>query len=180
MDENTGKCTQQLYSFSGNLSPLDEELSVHFRGPLTLLQFGVYYPSSNSKRQIDDQDCNVKHVHHKHKRATEVVQVTQTVFVDGNGNTVTSQALQTSTVESSPAVSSAAADDNANSGSGSSAGSGSGYGSVSALDGEGKAYRSDISTKSAPTSTSAQPSSSETASVDGAWTRDSYYSRIHR
>ena len=99
----------------------------------------------------------------------------QTVFVDGNGNTVTSQALQTSTVESSPAVSSAAADDNANSGSGSSAGSGSGYGSVSALDGEGKAYRSDISTKSAPTSTSAQPSSSETASVDGAWTRDSYY-----
>ena len=74
------------------------------------------------------------------KRATEVVQVTQTVFVDGNGNTVTSQALQTSTVESSPAVSSAAADDNANSGSGSgsSAGSGSGYGSVSALDGEGK------------------------------------------
>ena len=104
MDENTGKCTQQLYSFSGNLSPLDEELSVHFRGPLTLLQFGVYYPSSsgNSKRQIDDQDCNVKHVHHKHKRATEVVQVTQTVFVDGNGNTVTSQALQTSTVESSP------------------------------------------------------------------------------
>lgn len=180
MDENTGKCTQQLYSFSGNLSPLDEELSVHFRGPLTLLQFGVYYPSSsgNSKRQIDDQDCNVKHVHHKHKRATEVVQVTQTVFVDGNGNTVTSQALQTSTVESSPAVSSAAAaNDNANSGSGSgsSAGFGSGYGSVSALDGEGKAYRSDISTKSAPTSTSAQPSSSETASVDGAWTRDSYY-----
>ena len=59
----------------------------------------------------------------------------------------------------------------------SSAGSGSGYGSVSALDGEGKAYRSDISTKSAPTSTSAQPSSSETASVDGAWTRDSYYTQ---
>ena len=83
MDENTGKCTQQSYSFSGNLSPLDEELSVHFRGPLTLLEFGVYYPSSsgNSKRQIDDQDCNVKHVHHKHKRATEVVQVTQTVLL---------------------------------------------------------------------------------------------------
>ena len=83
MDESTGKCTQQSYSFSGNLSPLDEELSVHFRGPLTLLQFGVYYPSSsgNSKRQIDDQDCNVKHVHHKHKRATEVVQVTQTVLL---------------------------------------------------------------------------------------------------
>ena len=103
-----------------------------------MLEFGVYYPSSsgNSKRQIDDQDCNVKHVHHKHKRATEVVQVTQTVFVDGNGNTVTSQALQTSTVESSPVVSSAAAaNDNADSGSSSSAGSGSGsgYGSVSAL-----------------------------------------------
>lgn len=175
MDENTGKCTQKSYSFSGNLSPLDEELSVHFRGPLKLLEFGVYYPSSNgnSKRQVDEQDCNTKHVHHKHKRATEVVQVTQTVFVDGNGNTVTSQALQTSTIETNSAASSPAANNDANSGSGS--GSGSGYGSVSALDGEGKAYRTDISTKSAPTSTSAQPSSSETASADGAWTRDSHY-----
>lgn len=98
MDEDSGSCSQESYSFSGNLSPLDEELSVHFRGPLKLLQFGVYYPSgSNSKRQVED--CNTQHIHHKHKRATEIVQVTQTVLIDGNGNTVTSQTTETSTAD---------------------------------------------------------------------------------
>lgn len=32
-------------TFSGSNSPLDEELSVHFRGPLSLSQFAVYYSS---------------------------------------------------------------------------------------------------------------------------------------
>lgn len=93
MDESSGKCTQKSKSFSGNLSPLDEELSVHFRGPLKLLKFGVYYPSDGSNKKRDEpEDCTttLQHAHHKHKRAT--VEVTQTVLVDGNGNTVTSTA----------------------------------------------------------------------------------------
>ncbi|GBL49454.1 hypothetical_protein [Candidozyma auris] len=94
MDENSGKCTQETHHFSGNLAPLNEELSFHFRGPLKLKQFGVYYPKGgNSKRDAEaDEDCSTtKHVHHKHvKRATAFV--TQTVFVDQYGNTVTSTA----------------------------------------------------------------------------------------
>lgn len=168
MDESSGSCTQQSYSFSGNLSPLDEELSVHFRGPLKLLQFGVYYPSgSNSKAKREVEDCNTQHIHHKHKRATEVVQVTQTVLVDGNGNTVTSQTTETATV-----------DDNAqqqqDTSSSSSSSAAAGTTSITNLAGQGKAYRS-ISTSSAPTTTSSDSSSSETASADGAWERDTYY-----
>lgn len=97
MDENSGKCTQKTYEFSGNLAPLNEDLSLHFRGPLKLKQFGVYYPASGSKnnKRADDEDCSTtKHVHHKHvKRATAFV--TQTVFVDQYGNTVTSSATDT-------------------------------------------------------------------------------------
>lgn len=96
MDESSGSCSSETVSFSGTLSPLDEELSVHFRGPLKLLQFGVYYPasSSNAKRD-DDEDCTTtQHVHHKHvKRATAIV--TQTVFVNQKGQTVTSSATLT-------------------------------------------------------------------------------------
>ncbi|KAI5967297.1 TOS1 [Candida margitis] len=167
MDEDSGSCSQESYSFSGNLSPLDEELSVHFRGPLKLLQFGVYYPSnssSNSKRELDEEDCNTQHVHHKHKRATEIVQVTQTVMVDSNGNTVTSQTTETTNADNGQDTSSSS----------SSSAAGSGTTSITNLAGEGKAYRS-ISTSSAPTTTSSQSSSSETASADGAWERDTYY-----
>lgn len=86
MDEGLATCQQQPYSFSGLLAPLDEELLVHFRGPIKLLQFGVYYPlgSANQKRL----ECNeVQHVHHRHvKRATAIV--TETVVVNQNGQPV--------------------------------------------------------------------------------------------
>lgn len=110
MNEDTGKCTQETKSFSGNLSPLDEELSLHFRGPLKLLQFGVYYQSSgsNAKRE-DTEDCSTtRHAHHKHvKRATDIV--TQTVYVDQNGNTVT--VLDSSSTATTPATAGAADDE---------------------------------------------------------------------
>ena len=51
MDEDSGSCSQETKTFSGKLAPLDEELSAHFRGPLKLLQFGVYYPSSGSNNK---------------------------------------------------------------------------------------------------------------------------------
>mmetsp|Transcript_1812 Transcript_1812/g.1967 ORF Transcript_1812/g.1967 Transcript_1812/m.1967 type:complete len:220 (-) Transcript_1812:310-969(-) len=136
MDEDSGSCSQESKSFSGNLAPLDEELSAHFRGPLKLLQFGVYYPSSGSsnKKREDEEECTTKHVHHKHKRATEIVEVTQTVIVDGNGNTQTSLATTTATAGSGKAAdqdttktstASATATGGSGSGSGSSSGSGS-------------------------------------------------------
>ncbi|KAI5953148.1 TOS1 [Candida jiufengensis] len=168
MDETSGTCSQQSYSFSGNLSPLDEELSVHFRGPLALKQFGVYYPSSGSnqkKREINNEDCNTQHFHHKHKRATEIVEVTQTVFVDGNGNLVTSQQTSTSTEQpqvQQPQVQSQSEQETIAQ-------------PVTSADIQNKAYRS-LSTQSAPTTTSSTSSqSTETANVGGAWERSSYY-----
>lgn len=94
MDETSCECTQSQLSFSGTMSPLDEELSVHFRGPIQLKQFGVYYPqgSSYAKRdQVPSEDCTTtQHVHHKHKRApvVEYQEVTKTVYKDINGNII--------------------------------------------------------------------------------------------
>lgn len=102
MDETSGVCQQSSKSFSGSLSPLDEELSVHFRGPVNLLQFGVYYPNGGSglSKRSDDEDqeepCVETVQKHKHKRevAVEYVEVTSTVFVNQNGQSVTSSVVQ--------------------------------------------------------------------------------------
>ncbi|QLG70839.1 hypothetical protein HG535_0A07820 [Zygotorulaspora mrakii] len=95
MDENSCSCSQSSVQVSGSLAPLDEELSVHFRGPVRLLQFGVYYPAGNSnlnKRDEDDVDCVQTVQKHQHKRdvAVQYVEVTSTVYVNGNGESVTS------------------------------------------------------------------------------------------
>ncbi|KAG7661551.1 TOS1 [[Candida] subhashii] len=153
MDESTGTCGQQPYSFSGNLSPLDEELSVHIRGPLKLLQFGVYYPSPQNQKREEEPECNTKHVHHRHKRAVEIVAVTETVIVDGQGNTISAPATQTSTVADE--LSTTLPDNN----------------QLSSLEGF---QQPSISTQSAPTTTS-QASAEPSAVAGGAWTRSSYY-----
>lgn len=81
MDES-GSSLTAAYSFSGDMAPLDEELSVHFRGPLKLSQFAVYYPASGSskkKRDAAADECSsVKHVHHKHVKR-DIVYLTKTV-----------------------------------------------------------------------------------------------------
>lgn len=136
MDSNTGSCTSQPFSFSGNLAPLNE-LSVHFRGPLKLLQFGVYYPASGSSKR-EDQECQPRHAHHQHKRAVEYV--THVV-----------------TVNNQPAVPSTLSTVNPLS------------------DGVNKAYRSDISTKSAPTTTSSGTSTPSTVAASGDWVRSAYF-----
>jgi len=160
MDETSGQCSQQPYSFSGNLSPLDEELSVHFRGPLKLLQFGVYYPSSSNQKREDDEECVTKHVHHKHKRATEIIEVTETVLVDAQGNPISTTAIiATVSVESAPAP----------------AGTASPVGPANGA-GQGNTNSPDVSTNSPPTTTSSNSVSGSTASVAaGDWERSSYY-----
>lgn len=104
MDENSCGCSSQPFQFSGTMAPLDEELSVHFRGPIKLAQFGVYYPQGSplvKRDDNDDDDCTTtKHIHHKHKRAAaiEYQYVTQTVFHDANGNIISTEEA-TSTVK---------------------------------------------------------------------------------
>lgn len=106
MDESSCACVQgSSTAFSGSLAPLDEELSVHFRGPLNLKQFGVYYPASGSalrKRDNADAPCEetvAAKPQHKHRRdvAVEYVEVTSTVWVDANGNVVNGEAAAAAT-----------------------------------------------------------------------------------
>ncbi|CAD6442185.1 96f09121-de62-402b-b8d4-8d082bf913ba [Sclerotinia trifoliorum] len=48
---SNGICSSTPKSFSGPISPLDEEVSFHFRGPLRLKQFAVYTPSTTTTRK---------------------------------------------------------------------------------------------------------------------------------
>ncbi|CAI4275511.1 CCN_G0003580.mRNA.1.CDS.1 [Saccharomyces cerevisiae] len=108
MDESSCACTQADFTASGSLAPFNEELSVHFRGPIELLQFGVYYPNGESnalKKRSEKQSIEsckegeavVSRHKHQHKRdvAVEYVQVTSTVYVDSNGQTVTADSTNT-------------------------------------------------------------------------------------
>ncbi|CCE85191.1 Piso0_004773 [Millerozyma farinosa CBS 7064] len=192
MDEDTGECSQQDYQFSGNLAPLNEELSVHFRGPLKLLQFGVYYPSgsSSNKKREEAEECTTQHVHHKHKRATQVVEVTQTVVVDGNGNSITSQETATATAGNDQGSGNnnqaAAASSSTEGGAGSSApgtsstegGASSSAPGTSAASSSAAASSSDSGAGSASASSSSSSASSSSSSSSGSsgdWERVAYY-----
>ncbi|KAF6240147.1 hypothetical protein HO173_001757 [Letharia columbiana] len=55
MNANTGDCSSVRYNYSGSLSPLNEELSLHIRGPTWLKQVAVYMPTTiaNEKRSTE-------------------------------------------------------------------------------------------------------------------------------
>lgn len=86
-DDKTCSSTKQ--SFSGSLSPLDEELSVHFRGPIQLENFAVYTKSGGSNQK---REAIAPQLHHRHveKRDPAVVYKAETataiVTVNGAGN----------------------------------------------------------------------------------------------
>lgn len=85
IDTNSCSCSSKPVAFSGSLSPLDKEISIHFRGPLNLKQFAYYsYNNTKTKRSDVDFENNDKepaigkrHAHHVHKR--DIVYVTQVV-----------------------------------------------------------------------------------------------------
>ncbi|RDW87559.1 hypothetical protein BP5796_03253 [Coleophoma crateriformis] len=89
-----GECSSVPINFNGPLSPLDGEVSVHFRGPLQLKQFAAYTPSStNSKTKRARSDSFAhrkghKHSHHKKhadfKDQMEKRQEWVTATIDGN------------------------------------------------------------------------------------------------
>lgn len=58
MDADSCVCTKATQNFSGPLSPLDEDLSIHFRGPIQIAQFAAYSldtasTSEKRKRQLN-------------------------------------------------------------------------------------------------------------------------------
>lgn len=85
MDLDSCTCSYAPKPVSG--SPLNEGVSLHFRGPLQLKQFAVYYPEQNyNKRSHAHQHLGRHHAHHK--RAMVVETVYRTVVVDPSGHTL--------------------------------------------------------------------------------------------
>lgn len=92
MDSSSCSCEQEDHSFSGTFAPLDEELSVHFRGPVRLLQFGVYYPAGSPQKRdvnaVGGEDCKETVARHRHRRdvAVEYQEITSTLVVPYTGD----------------------------------------------------------------------------------------------
>ncbi|KAL8794335.1 MAG: hypothetical protein Q9195_003162 [Heterodermia aff. obscurata] len=71
MNTSTGACTTQQYDYTGSLSPLNEELALHVRGPTWLKQLAVYIPGpALTKRNVGKQRSRdlIRHNHGHHHR----------------------------------------------------------------------------------------------------------------
>ncbi|ODQ51076.1 hypothetical protein SAICODRAFT_67294 [Saitoella complicata NRRL Y-17804] len=89
MDTSSCTCTSQTKSFSGSLAPVNEELSLHFRGPIQIAKVAVYNLQSGSsaakKRDVEpsSSDCpkakRTGHSHHRRSAVVEEVWITETV-----------------------------------------------------------------------------------------------------
>lgn len=76
MDGDSGSCESTPFGYSGSMSPLDEEVSIHVRGPAKLKQFAVYTPgnSSSSENKVRRSATARRHAHahaHAHKREAD-------------------------------------------------------------------------------------------------------------
>lgn len=70
MDSTSGTCGSSPQGYSGSMSPFDEEVSMHFRGPLNLKQFAVYTPeSSSSKAKMARRSAHERRHAHGHGHA---------------------------------------------------------------------------------------------------------------
>ncbi|KAL1303661.1 hypothetical protein AAFC00_007016 [Neodothiora populina] len=66
MDSTSSTCSSSPFGYSGSMSPLDEEVSLHFRGPLALKQFAVYTPGSSSSKAKKAKRSGMKRHGHEH------------------------------------------------------------------------------------------------------------------
>ncbi|KAI1766707.1 putative TOS1-like glycosyl hydrolase-domain-containing protein [Hypoxylon sp. FL1150] len=74
--DNSGTCTYEDKDYSGPIAPFDEDLTMHFRGPLQLAQVAVYTPSSSSSKRDAPKPHSKRHGHqhqHLHKKHHEHV-----------------------------------------------------------------------------------------------------------
>ncbi|KAF2417230.1 hypothetical protein EJ08DRAFT_622322, partial [Tothia fuscella] len=87
MDPITGACSSSPQPFSGSMSPLDEDISLHFRAPLKLKQFAVYKPTSdNPQTHLKGNTHARRHAHsefHQHAKKKRDVGDMVTATIDG-------------------------------------------------------------------------------------------------
>jgi len=108
MVEGTCSVSTAPFAYSGPLAPFNEPITWHFRGPIELKNFAVYYPSSSTtaqkqkKRDATQQRRHAhRHLQHKHKRAVAVEYKTEIVYVTSyaDGNPIVSPTMVSSIVE---------------------------------------------------------------------------------
>ncbi|WPH02498.1 Hypothetical protein R9X50_00536300 [Acrodontium crateriforme] len=79
-----GSCSTAPHAYSGSMCPLDEELSMHFRGPIQLKSVAVYAPQSGSKARRSAHASKHAHHHaHGHNHKERAVGDMVTATIDG-------------------------------------------------------------------------------------------------
>ena len=172
MDSTSGTCGSTPYGYSGSMSPLDEEVSMHVRGPINMKQFAVYMPTTSSANTYNKNKRSAHarrhaghahgHAHlHEEKRDAAVGDVVNAI-IDGKAvswiNTYDGGAGSGSSSSSSaPAA--------------------AGYTPAGSSAAKAASYGSSSSSKSSTSSSSAKASSSSSSgSTSGSgWTRTGYY-----
>ncbi|KAI1479065.1 hypothetical protein K445DRAFT_53731 [Daldinia sp. EC12] len=70
--DNNGLCTFQDKDYSGPIAPFDEDLTLHFRGPLELKTVAIFTPSSGPSKREVQRPHTKRHGHqHLHKKHHE-------------------------------------------------------------------------------------------------------------
>ncbi|KAI1809767.1 TOS1 protein [Poronia punctata] len=82
--DNSGTCVFEDREYSGPIAPYDEDLSLHFRGPLQLHQVAVYLPGSTATKSHSKRHGH-QHLHKKHQHQHEERAVGEVVYATING-----------------------------------------------------------------------------------------------
>ncbi|TGJ85118.1 hypothetical protein E0Z10_g3628 [Xylaria hypoxylon] len=90
--DNSGTCTFEDKAYSGPIAPYDEDLSMHFRGPIRLNNIAVYTPGK-SKREAPQTAAHAKrhghqHLHKKHQEQNQERDVGDIVVATIDGQVV--------------------------------------------------------------------------------------------
>ncbi|EME44273.1 hypothetical protein DOTSEDRAFT_71938 [Dothistroma septosporum NZE10] len=187
-----GACTSSPFGYNGSLSPLDEELSLHFRGPLQLKQFAFYAPCtaassySKEKRNVGRRSAMERrhahghghahaHLHHareahaEEKRAPALGDMV-TAVINGVSetwkNTYGGNAGAADDAESSSAPSY---------GAGTTASTGSSGAAAPASYGGSSSSTTSSTTSESTTSSSSNDDGDDSSSSGTGWTRQGYY-----
>ncbi|KAJ8128195.1 hypothetical protein O1611_g5442 [Lasiodiplodia mahajangana] len=91
--DNSGTCTFEDKAYSGPIAPYDEDLSLHFRGPIQIANVAVYTPGKSSKRELPKgthaRRHGHQHLHKKHHKQKEERAVGDIVTATIDGQIVT-------------------------------------------------------------------------------------------
>ncbi|KAK2810865.1 hypothetical protein FQN49_008504 [Arthroderma sp. PD_2] len=89
MDEGSVSCGSSAKKYSGPLAPLDEEVSLHFRGPMNLHKLAVYNMGSEKPKRDLKPSIHERRHGHSHQRFHEKRAVGDMVTATIDGKVVT-------------------------------------------------------------------------------------------